>query len=886
MKNTKNLFFLGVLTLILQFTGVAQNWEEMVKAVAPDRNSQALFGFSVAMDGDYAVLGAPENGGGSVYIFQRSAGSWAHAQTLVAPDAQSDDNFGYSVDINGDYVIVGAPNEDHDTAGTTFLSRSGSAYIFERNNVGLWEFKQKLIDENREFGDEFGNSVSISGNYAVVGAIYEEDDASSPPAANKFNAGSAFIFERDEVGVWNFIKKLVAPDRAQNDNFGNSVSISGNYIVVGARAEDHNNLSNGGNQSAAGSAYVFERIEESWTFTQKLVAPDRASSDNFGNSVAISGNYIIIGAYREDEDASSPPGATKADAGSAYIFNFDNNSNNYVFAQKLVANNRNGGDRFGHSVDISGNMVIVGANKDDLSGSKFEGGSAHIFERVAGSWSQVQRIEASDKSSFDIFGTSVAISGDYALVGAPDEDHDASSPPSAFKSRAGSAYFFSNTPFCSIRALTAGTQTACVNDTFTQGIVITYAQNLSSGTLDVNGQSFAITGSPQTVTLTGLIADGLPVNVTAQFSADTGCTFSTIGLFTAPCCIETSTYFNDSICLGDSLYVGGAWQTTAGQYTDTAIAQLGCDSLLITNLYLRDSSVCIIDTTEKVLYLVSDSAWTLSTEMTVATSNSYPWPGVATLLPHDSTFTLDAQVGQPYGWTHLYTVMGSQVIKAEKGVRYYRYTFEVSDHQALNARFRMFVDDNMQIFINRHEIALEEDMGKDNWRTANHDILFHANGVVDNGYNGGDPFDTYTTANLDNVFQPGWNDIILAIRNRTSKNDVGGFSFRMDLDKAGEAVIVKKDGAVVRGEAEATTDLTLYPNPATDYIAVVFTQMPNTAATISISDLSGKLMQSESFSTADIENGISIDVSDYVDGVYLVKIQTGDQTFVERLIKQ
>ncbi len=346
------------------------------------------------------------------------------------------------------------------------------------------------------------------------------------------------------------------------------------------------------------------------------------------------------------------------------------------------------------------------------------------------------------------------------------------------------------------------------------------------------------------------------------------------------------TLFTDSICLGDSLFVGGAWQSLPGVYTDTAISAGGCDSLLVTTLYYQADSICNPDTTEKILYIVSDSSWTLSNVVSTATSNSYPWPGAANMLPHDSTFVLPAEVGQPYPWTHLYTVMGSEVIKAYSGVTYYRYEFELTEHQALNARFRMFVDDNMQIFINRQEIALEDGMGSDNWRTANHDILFNDNGTVDNGYLGGDPFDTYTAVSPDNIFVTGNNDIILAIRNRTSKPDVGGFSFRMDLDKAGEAVIVKKDASAGSG-INTVLSFDLYPNPVVNQLSLI---MENAKAdvdyTVTITDISGKVLSVVSQNGKQLQETATVDVSSYAAGVYLVKVNSGTQSVVKRFVKR
>ena len=190
---------------------------------------------------------------------------------------------------------MGAYLEDEDASGANTQSSAGSAYIFERDGLGNWTQAQKLTASDRATGDRFGYSVSISGDYAIVGAIGEDHDASG--ANTQSDAGSAYIFERDGLGNWTQAQKLVASDRAADDRFGNSVAISGDYAIVGANWEDED-ASGANTQTDAGSAYIFERDGSgNWTQAQKLTASDRAAGDWFGYSVSISGDYAIVGAY-------------------------------------------------------------------------------------------------------------------------------------------------------------------------------------------------------------------------------------------------------------------------------------------------------------------------------------------------------------------------------------------------------------------------------------------------------------------------------------------------------------------------------------------------------------------------------------------------------------
>ena len=191
----------------------------------------------------------------SAYIFERAAtGNWTQAQKLTASDRAAFDYFGHSVSISGDYAIVGAYGESEDASGANYQDAAGSAYIFERDGSGNWTQAQKLTASDRAAFDWFGYFVSISGDYAIVGAYAEDEDASG--ANTQSLAGFAYIFERDGLGNWTQAQKLTASDRAAGDWFGSSVSISGDYAIVGANREDED-ASGANTQTAAGSAYIF-----------------------------------------------------------------------------------------------------------------------------------------------------------------------------------------------------------------------------------------------------------------------------------------------------------------------------------------------------------------------------------------------------------------------------------------------------------------------------------------------------------------------------------------------------------------------------------------------------------------------------------------------------
>jgi ribonuclease BN (tRNA processing enzyme) len=376
----------------------AGNWSERQKLKASDVAANDEYGFSVAISGDTAVVGAYLNDdvgtdSGSAYVFTRdAAGNWSERQKLRALDAAARDQFGISVAISGDIVVVGATGNDDGGSG------SGAAYVFTRDAAGKWGERQKLTASDAAGGDEFGRSVAVSGDVAVVGAIANDDAGAE--------SGSAYVFIRNATGTWVQKQKLTAVDAAAGDQFGFSVAVSGDTAVVGAYGDD-----DGG--SASGSAYVFTRDSTGkWIQKQKSKASDAAANDFFGGSVAVSGDTAVVGAVGNGGSFS----------GSAYV---------YGLQHKLTAPDDAASDFFGESVAVSGDTAIVGAAGDDDGGT--DSGSAYVFTRdAAGTWSEQQKLTASDAAADDIFGVSVAVSGDTAVVGARGDDDDGPDSGSAY----------------------------------------------------------------------------------------------------------------------------------------------------------------------------------------------------------------------------------------------------------------------------------------------------------------------------------------------------------------------------------------------------------------------------------------------------------------------
>jgi hypothetical protein len=283
--------------------------------------------------------------------------------------------------------------------------------------------------------------------------------------------------------------------------------------------------------------------------------------------------------------------------------------------------------------------------------------------------------------------------------------------------------------------------------------------------------------------------------------------------------------------------------------------------------------------------VVSDNGWSKSTE--VEGSNfSGNWSGAAT-LPPTATYTLPAVEGQPYSYPTIDPIDSAKVIKTGSNITFFRKEFELIDNIGLNARFRMNVDDAMEIYINGKLVARENNSGAVNFKNPNHDLKFTNGSIIDNGHNGGDLFDWVTSGSLDTFFVTGSNEIVLAVRNKARSGDAGGFTFRLDIDKAGSKVIVKDaDASSAKPVVQSTLDFDIYPNPTGGLIYVDITgKLSSGNNEIIVQDVSGRVIRRGSFEAFSGDGNIQIDMSDCASGVYLVKVISGDAQRTKRIMK-
>ena len=392
--------------------------EDVRVTAGADQGATDFFGRSIAVDGNTMIVGVPQDdeaGGnaGAVYVFVESGGNWTLEAKLIPshPNGLADDLFGESVAIDGDTAIIGAPIANGGEP------RSGAAYVFTRSG-GVWTQQQRVSPG--VFQENFGQAVAISDTSFIVGA-----------PTQGLGSGSAYVFT-DNGGTWTQQSQLAPDDGAVNDRFGSAVDIDGDTAVAGARFAD-------GAVPDEGAAYVFTRSGAAWSQQAKLEASDGAGGDLFGQSIAVDGTVVVIGAPRADSTtimAAGPMDDTGADSGVSYVFS--GAGANWTETAILVASDEAGTDQFGTDVDVEGGRIIVGSAGDSSLFGSAEG-SVFAFANTGAGWVEETKFTASDGLGSDQLGSSVALSGTIIATGAPNVDIDIDNQDS------GAAYVFNTT---------------------------------------------------------------------------------------------------------------------------------------------------------------------------------------------------------------------------------------------------------------------------------------------------------------------------------------------------------------------------------------------------------------------------------------------------------
>jgi hypothetical protein len=341
------------------------------RLAAEDGAANDLLGTSVAVSGDYAIVGARRKNGdtGAAYIYVRKGSTWVEQQKITASDATAGDFFGTAVGISGNYAIIGASGKK---------TTEGAAYIFGRSGT-TWTEIAKL--DRPASSKYFGNSVAISGDTVIVG---------------NYQVKEAYAFVRSGA-KWPLQQKLVPKDGTEIDSFGEAVAISGDTAIIGA-----GHFCNPGTTSKA-AAYFFTRTGTVWTEQQKVADTDPTNNDCFGSAVSLSGDWAIIGAGGYDKPAEN--------TGTAYIY--ERSGSVWSLRQQLKNPDDDDGDIFGNNVALSGKYAIISS---PFASSNI--GAAFIYSCTDMGWIMEKKIAGSTVSATpNYFGDTVAIDGPYVIVG-------------------------------------------------------------------------------------------------------------------------------------------------------------------------------------------------------------------------------------------------------------------------------------------------------------------------------------------------------------------------------------------------------------------------------------------------------------------------------------
>jgi hypothetical protein len=496
-------------------------WVEEARLTASDAAAGDRFGTSVAIQGNTAVVGSylhdlpSKTDAGAVYVFQRSGTTWTQVAKLTASNSAANDNLGISVDLDGDTILAGAWFKQ------SLFAQQGAAYVFTRSAVGLWTQQAQLTDIGGSASDWFGNRVALEGDTAVIaspgddviftdrgsvqiytrsGTTWTRRTALDPGlgAASDFfgssvsihngsvavgapgnditasgNEGAAYVFTGSGA-TWSLQQKLTRSGAAVGDSLGGAVAIRGDTVVCGVANFDGIVGTNQGmgvsftrsgttwaaseifmpNETQAqanfgsavamsdefvavgatnwsrpganfsGAAYAFRRVDGVPAKTLTLAMPTPQTDANFANRMVAGGNRLVVGAYNED-------GTAGVNQGAVYVYKFQDDC--FVLEQKLLPSVQQADANFGRAIAIDGATIVVGASFENDAAP--DAGAAYVYFFNGTSWVEQARIASPEPGRSNLFGDAVAISGDRIVIGAPDDD------PS-LQVRAGSAHSY------------------------------------------------------------------------------------------------------------------------------------------------------------------------------------------------------------------------------------------------------------------------------------------------------------------------------------------------------------------------------------------------------------------------------------------------------------
>jgi hypothetical protein len=382
--------------------------------LAPDPNASG-YGFAVDIDGDYMIVGEPyrDGGKGGAWIYHRTTGeAWDAGVLLEAPPAalgpdssngNDGDAYGYAVATNGEYAMLGAMN-----AGAGGVKRGMVAMYARDTATGAWVLESTFGKADVSGAtpldyDRFGNSLSMDGDWLAVGARQDNNGESGEPSY-----GAVYLLQ-NVGGTWTYRETERAATPQQNASFGFSVDLSGDSLIVGSHYEDTEG--DAVSPSRQGAAYIYHFDSDNWNLAERITAPEPEDMALFGVSVGISGEYAIVGA-----PLATVGGVSQA--GAVYVFQ-RSSSGSWVETTPETLSLPDPGleDWYGWAAALNGDVAVVTAfNRDDGGANA---GAVYVYSRTSGNaWERAGTVTASDAADNLYFGMSVSLDGSRAVVGA------------------------------------------------------------------------------------------------------------------------------------------------------------------------------------------------------------------------------------------------------------------------------------------------------------------------------------------------------------------------------------------------------------------------------------------------------------------------------------
>jgi len=374
---------IAIISLLIHLLISTANADPLLQAITLDLTPAEYkkLGASVAISGDIAIVGAPGSASdiGQACLYQRSGESWSLLNCL-SPSAESDavQQFGTSVSISDELLVISAENKQS--------GKHGVAYVYQRLG-DTWLPQAELTNSNSSANDKFASAISISQNYIAIGS----------PGFSASTAGAVHIFKSTSSG-WVEDMVISPVSSFKSANFGSSLMLSGEYLIIGD--DDHG-------RAHEGSGYIYRRENDIWNLQASLKGGDITKSANFATSVAISKDYAVIGAKSE----SNPLIKKHKKSGAAYVYK--RTGKLWNSQAKLLASDAQQGGNFGSSVAISGDHLVIGAESNNSAR-----GATYLFQNISDVWTEVFKFEADDAKQQDSFGHAIAIAQDYIVIGA------------------------------------------------------------------------------------------------------------------------------------------------------------------------------------------------------------------------------------------------------------------------------------------------------------------------------------------------------------------------------------------------------------------------------------------------------------------------------------